>query len=63
MAETKTDEMHLERRIKIKLRLFDELLITRATWLHLDGPSEIQRPQLSRNDSQSCVSSHPLIKD
>ena len=43
-AEIKTKEMHLEHRIKIRRRPFDALLIMRATWFHLDGPSEIQRP-------------------
>ena len=50
MAETKTDEMHLKSRIKMKRRSFNALLIMRTTWLHLDGPSEIQQPQLNRND-------------
>ena len=63
MAEIKIDETYLERRIKIKWRQFDELLITQATWLHLDGPSEIQRPRLNRNDSHSNISLEPLIKD
>ena len=63
MAEIKTHEMHLERRIKIKRRRFDALLITRATWLHLDGSSEIQRPRLNHSDLHLCVSSEPLIED
>ena len=62
-AKIKTDETHLERRIKIKRPWFDALLITRTTWLHLDGPFEIQRTQLNCNNSHSCVSSEPLIKD
>ena len=41
--EIKTDEAHLERRIKIKPRPFDALLIMRMTWLHLDDPFEIQQ--------------------
>ena len=57
MAEIKTDKMHLDYRIKIKQRQFDALLITRATWIHLDGSSEIQQQRLNRNNSQSCVSS------
>ena len=44
MAEIKTDETHLKRRIKIKRSSFDMLLIMCATWLHLDGPSEMQLP-------------------
>ena len=55
MAKIKTYETHLECRIKIKRRRFHALLITRVTWLHLDGPSEIQRPLLNCNDSQSRV--------
>ena len=41
MVEIKTDETHLERPIEIEQRRFNALLITRATWYHLDGPSEI----------------------
>ena len=63
MAEIKTNETHLDCRIKIKRRQFDALLLTCATWLHLNGPSEIQQPRLNRNDSQSCVSLEPLMKD
>ena len=59
MAEIKTDEMHLECRIKIKWQRFDALLITHTAWLHLNGPFEIQH----RNDLHSCVSSEPLIED
>ena len=44
MAEIKTDETHLEHRIKIKRQRFHALLIMRATWLHLDDSSKIQRP-------------------
>ena len=51
MAEIKTDKMYVECRIKIKWQRFDALLKTRATWLHLDCPSEIQRPRLNHNDS------------
>ena len=51
MAEIKADKTHLERWIKIKWRCFVALLIMRVTWLHLDNPSEIQRPRLNRNDS------------
>ena len=63
MADIKTNETHLERQIKIKQQWFDTLLITRATWLHLNGLSEIQLPQLNCNTSHSCVSLEPLIKD
>ena len=63
MAEIKTDETHLEHPIEIKWWRFNALLITRAMWYHLGGPSEILRPRLNRNDSQSCISSEPLIKD
>ena len=63
MAEIKTDKTHLERRIKIKRRSFDALLITRAMWLHIDGPSEIQRPRLNHNDSHLYVSPESLIED
>ena len=63
MVEIKTNETHLERRIKIKRQQFDALLIMRTTWLHLDSSPEIQRPQLNRNDSLPCVSSKTLIKD
>ena len=63
MAEIKTNETHLERRTKIKRRRFDALLITHVAWLHLDGPSKIQRPRLNRNDLQSCVSLELLMKD
>ena len=41
MAEIKTGETYLERPIEIKRRRFNALLITRVTWHHLDGPSEI----------------------
>ena len=53
MAEIKIDETYLERWIKIKWRRFDVLLITSATWIHLDCPSKIQQVRLNRNDSQS----------
>ena len=43
MAKIKTHEMYLEHSIKIKHRSFYVLLITSETWLHLNGPSEIQR--------------------
>ena len=33
MAKIKTEEMHMERWIKVKRRSFDALLIMRATWL------------------------------
>ena len=62
-TEIKTEEMHLEHQIKIKRRRLDMLLLTRATWLHLDGTSEIQRSRLNRNNSHSCISSEPLIED
>ena len=62
-AEIKTDEMHLDRQTKIKRRRFDALLITRTTWLHLNGPSEIQQARLNHNNSHSCVSLELLIKD
>ena len=62
MVEIKSNETHLERRIKIKRRPVDALFMTRETW-HLDSPSEIQQPRLNRNDSQPYVSSEPLIKD
>ena len=51
MAEIKTGEMYLERLIKIKRRRLNALLITRVTWHHLGGPSEIQCPRPNRNDS------------
>ena len=41
----------------------DALLIMPVTWQNLDSPSEIQRPQLNRNNSHPCVSSEPLIED
>ena len=63
MAEIKTNEMHLEHWIKIKRQSFDALLRTRATWLHLDGPSEIPWLRLNGNNSHLCVSSEPLIED
>ena len=63
MAKIKTDKTHLEHLIKIKRWQFNVLLIMCVMWLHLDVPFEIQRPQLNRNDSQSYVSSEPLIKD
>ena len=47
--------MHLERLIEIKRQRFNALLITHVTWHHLDGPSEIQRPRLNRNDLQSKI--------
>ena len=59
MAKIKTDETHLDHPIKIKRRRFNGLLITRVTWYHVSGPSEIKRPRL--NESQPCVSSEPLI--
>ena len=34
-----------------------------ATWRNLGGPSLIQRQQLNRNDSHSCLSSELLIED
>ena len=55
MAETKTDKNPCERPIKIQKWTFDALLITRTTWKNLDSPSEIQRPRLNCNDSQSCI--------
>ena len=63
MTEIKIDEMYLERSIEIKRRRFNALLITRATWIHLDRPSEIQWPRVNRNNSQSCISSELLIED
>ena len=36
---------------------------SRASWQNIGGPSLIQRPRLDCNDSHSCVSSEPLIKD
>ena len=42
MAEIKTNKTHMKRRIKIKRRAFDALLITHAMWRNLDGPSKIQ---------------------
>ena len=57
MAEIKIDETHLEFCINIKRRQFDALLVTHATWLHLDSPFESQLPRLNRNDAHSCVSS------
>ena len=63
MTEIKTNKRHLERPIEIKRWHSNELLITSATWYHLDGPSKIQRPRLNHNDSQSCISFELLIKD
>ena len=63
MAEIKTNKKHLERWIKIKRQPFDVLLTTRAVWLHLNSPSEIQWPRLNHNDSQSRVLLELLIKD
>ena len=63
MVEIKSKETHLERLIEIKRQRFNALLTTGVTWHHVDGPLEIQRPRLSRNDLQSCISSEPLIKD
>ena len=62
MAEIVVDETHLEHQIKIRGQQFDVLLITRATWFHLDGPSEIQGPRLNCNDLHACISSESLIK-
>ena len=55
--------MHIERPIEIKRHRFNALLITRATWRHIDGPSEIQRPRLNRDNSQSRISSESLIEE
>ena len=63
MAKIRADETHLECRIKIKRGWFDALLIMCAIWLHLDSPSEIQRPRLNRNDSHSYVSLEPLSEN
>ena len=42
---------------------FQPLFLKHVMWLHLDGPSPIQQPQLKDNDSHWCVSSEPLIED
>ena len=63
MAEIKTDKTHLERRIKIKQRAFDALLIMRAMWQNLNNPSKIQWTLLHRNDLKPKVSSKPLIEE
>ena len=63
MANIKIKEMHLERSIEIKQKWFHALLIARATWHHLDGPSKMQQPWLNRNDLQLCILSEPLIED
>ena len=55
MAQIKTDEVHLEHWIKIKQGRFNELLIKRATWFHLDGPSKIQWLRRNCNDSHWCI--------
>ena len=50
MAVTKTDGNASQRSIKIEWRVFDGLLITRATWRNRGGPSEIQWLRRNRND-------------
>ena len=54
---------HSTRQIKIQRMVFQALLLKRATWQNLDGPSPIQQPPLNRNDSHPRVSSKPLIED
>ena len=63
MAEIKTDKTHLERLNKIKLWVFDALLITHTTWQNLDGSSVSQQPRFNRNDSHFFISSDLLIED
>ena len=47
----------------IQWMTFQALLIIRAMWKNLDGPSQIQWTRLNHNNSKLDISSEPLIEE